>query len=116
MSAVSGFLPYIEIEIKKQMAMGMVSPYFFAPSSKWKYRGKPLIRYSHKVLGIIWRQACREAGESINLYSGLKHSTASQMINESGYDWATCRSPEIGAHWMRSRNMQKWKYQREKHC
>jgi hypothetical protein len=84
--AVSGFLQYIEMEKRKQKAMGLVSPYFFVPASTWKYRGKPLLRYSLKVLGKIWKEACKKVGEDIDLYSGLKHSTASQMINESGYD------------------------------
>ncbi len=83
---VSEFLPFVKTEQEKQRKAGIVSPYFFVPSSRWKYRGKPLLRYSLKVLGIIWKEACRRAGESIDLYSGLKHSTASQMINEDGYD------------------------------
>lgn len=34
---------------------------------------------------IQWKDACRVAGENIRLYAGLRHSTASQMINEMGY-------------------------------
>ena len=96
--AVSAFLPYVDLEQVKQHRAGIVSPYFFVPASGWKYRGKPLLRYSLKVLNKIWKEACKKTGESIDLYSGLKHSTASQMINEEGYtlgevqiagDWAT---------------------------
>jgi hypothetical protein len=33
----------------------------------------------------IWIKACQEAGEDIEMYSGLKHSSCSQYINEKGY-------------------------------
>lgn len=39
-------------------------------------------RYTHKALGLIWRKACKVAGEDIDLYSGLKHSSMSQFVNE----------------------------------
>lgn len=84
--AVSDFLPFIEIEKEKQRKAGIVSPYFFVPSAGVKYRGRHLLRYSLKVLGKIWKDACKQVGEDIDMYSGLKHSTASQMVNESGYD------------------------------
>jgi hypothetical protein len=34
---------------------------------------------------IIWKQACQKVGEDIEMYSGLKHSSCSQYINEKGY-------------------------------
>jgi len=57
------------------------SPFIFTnPRSRYKGR-----RYSHGVLSKMWQSGCKRAGESIRMYAGLKHSTASQMINESGY-------------------------------
>lgn len=41
-------------------------------------------RYTGESLNRIWRKACRLMGESIDLYSGLKHSQCSQDINERG--------------------------------
>jgi hypothetical protein len=33
----------------------------------------------------IWKKACEKVGEDIDMYSGLKHSSCSQYINEKGY-------------------------------
>lgn len=41
-------------------------------------------RYSHSSLSRIWKEACKKVGEDIDLYSGLKHSSCSQFINEKG--------------------------------
>jgi len=41
-------------------------------------------RYTNESLNNIWKKACRKVGESIDLYSGLKHSSCSQYINEKG--------------------------------
>jgi len=41
-------------------------------------------RYTNESLNNIWRTACKSTGESIDLYSGLKHSSCSQAINEHG--------------------------------
>ena len=41
-------------------------------------------RYTNESLNIIWKKACKAAGEDIDLYSGLKHSSCSQYINEKG--------------------------------
>lgn len=41
-------------------------------------------RYTNESLNTIWNRACRQMGESINLYSGLKHSSCSQYVNERG--------------------------------
>lgn len=41
-------------------------------------------RYTGESLNIIWRKACKTVGEDIDMYSGLKHSSCSQMINEQG--------------------------------
>ena len=39
-------------------------------------------RYTNESLNTIWKAACREVGIEIALYSGVRHSRASQMINE----------------------------------
>jgi integrase len=41
-------------------------------------------RYTHESLNIIWKKACIAVEESIDLYSGLKHSSCSQYVNEKG--------------------------------
>ena len=41
-------------------------------------------RYTNESLNNIWKAACKMAGENIDLYSGLKHSSCSQYINEKG--------------------------------
>jgi len=41
-------------------------------------------RYSNNALNRLWRNACKRTGETIDLYSGLKHSSCSQYINEKG--------------------------------
>ena len=41
-------------------------------------------RYTNESLNIIWKKACAQVGESIDMYSGLKHSSCSQYINEKG--------------------------------
>jgi hypothetical protein len=33
----------------------------------------------------IWNTACKSVGEDIGMYSGLKHSSCSQYINEKHY-------------------------------
>jgi len=60
------------------------------------------MRYTHRALSSLWKAACAKVGEPpIRLYAGLKHSTASQMVNEWGYslsdlqeagDWASMNS------------------------
>ena len=41
-------------------------------------------RYTNESLNRLWKTACKKVGENIDLYSGLKHSSCSQMINERG--------------------------------
>ena len=41
-------------------------------------------RYTNESLNILWKKACLKSGENIDLYSGLKHSSCSQYINEKG--------------------------------
>jgi hypothetical protein len=33
---------------------------------------------------MLWKDACKRAGESISKYAGLKHSSCCQYINEKG--------------------------------
>jgi site-specific recombinase XerD len=41
-------------------------------------------RYSNESLNRLWKKAAEAVGENIDLYSGLKHSSCSQYINEKG--------------------------------
>lgn len=56
------------------------SPFFFT-NTTGKLEGK---HYQHDFLVDLWHKAYREVGESIDMYSGLKHSSCSQYINEKG--------------------------------
>jgi len=47
-------------------------------------------RYTRNVMGRIWKEACKAAGESISLYSGLKHSTVTQYLH-AGYSFEELR-------------------------
>jgi integrase len=70
------FEKFIELEFKK----AIISEFFFTcPSSRTK--GK---RYTNEILNRIWKKACKDAGEDIDMYSGLKHSSCSQYVNEKG--------------------------------
>lgn len=41
-------------------------------------------RYTLESLNRLWKAACKKTGEKIDMYSGLKHSTCNQLINEKG--------------------------------
>lgn len=71
----SAMLPVIERLLKAND-----SPFLFVN----RLSRSPGKRYCHKALARIWRNACENVGESIDLYSGLKHSSMSQYINERG--------------------------------
>jgi hypothetical protein len=74
------FEPFLEIEAEKQKRHRILSPFLFVnPMAR-----KPGKRYTGEALNIIWKRACQAAGEDIDLYSGLKHSSCSQYINEKG--------------------------------
>jgi len=68
-------------KIMQKMPIRMDSPYFFV-NPHGKLKGK---HYSHCTMRAIWIKACEKAGEDIDMYSGLKHSSCSQYINEKGY-------------------------------
>ncbi len=74
------FEMFLEIEKKKHIQYGVISQFFFINPGA-KKAGK---RYTNESLNTIWRAACKKAGEDIDLYSGLKHSSCSQYINEKG--------------------------------
>jgi integrase len=73
-------VPWLEVERAKQVKEGILSPYLFV-NPQARRDGK---RYTNEALNILWKAACKEAGEDIDLYSGLKHSSCSQYINEKG--------------------------------
>lgn len=98
---IAEFLPYIEIENDKQRANGIISPYFFV-YSRGKKEGK---HYTHKVLNTLWSEACERTGEHIGMYSGLKHSTASQLVNEYGYN---IHDLQIAGDWARLESVKKY--------
>ena len=74
------FEKYLEIEKAKQIKSGFISNYLFVNPLARK-TGK---RYTNESLNILWKDACKKAGENISLYAGLKHSSCSQHINEKG--------------------------------
>ena len=77
---VTPMLDEFEPYLKQAMRGPIISEFLFTCKSS-KSQGK---RYSNSVLNRIWKAACREAGENIDLYSGLRHSRCSQLINEYG--------------------------------
>lgn len=74
------FKPIMEYMLNEQKQWGIVSPYFFVNPTGHK----PGRHYTNVMLNNLWKVACRVAGESIDLYSGTKHSSCSQYINEKG--------------------------------
>ena len=65
----------------QRMPVYIDSPYFFV-NSFGKLKGK---HYQHDYRVDLWHKACQKVGEDIDMYSGLKHSSCSQYINEKGY-------------------------------
>jgi len=69
-------------KIMKTMQLdNLESPYFFV-NKRGRLVGK---HYSHDCLVGLWKKACLKVGEDIDMYSGLKHSSCSQYVNEKGY-------------------------------
>jgi integrase len=64
------------------------SPYFFTCSES-RQPGKC---YTQFIMARIWKAACARAGESISMYSGLKHSSCCQYINEKGLSLSELQS------------------------
>jgi len=70
-------------KIMERMPVRIDSPYFFVnPHGKLKQEH---YHYQHGYLVDLWHKACEQVGEDIDMYSGLKHSSCSQYINEKGY-------------------------------
>jgi hypothetical protein len=65
-----------------------LSPFFFV-NPRGRMPGKP---YSLKVMEDLWRAACREVGEDIGCYAGLKHSSCSSFLNEKGGSYSELQS------------------------
>lgn len=98
---VTEFEPYLAIEEEKRKRYGIISPYFFVhPHGK-----KEGYHYTHTTLSMLWKAACAKVGESIDLYSGLKHSTASQLINEYGYN---IHDVQMAGDWARLESVKKY--------
>lgn len=72
------FLPVLKI-IKRTE-----SPFVFINMRARRGEG----RYTNESLNVIWKKACSVVGENIDLYSGLKHSSCSQYINERGLSFS----------------------------
>lgn len=68
-------------KIMQKMPIRIDSPYFFV-NPHGKLDGK---HYAIATMEEIWRTACAKVGEDIEMYSGLKHSSISQYINEKHY-------------------------------
>ncbi len=63
------------------MPIRIDSPYFFV-NPEGRLDGQ---HYALETMYKIWRRACEKVGEDIDMYSGLKHSSCSQYINEKHY-------------------------------
>jgi integrase len=94
---VADFEKWMEIEKLK----GIISPFFFV-NPVGKKKGK---HYTVDFLADTWREACKKVGEDIQMYSGTKHSTASQMINENGY---TIHEVQIAGDWASLESVRKY--------
>ena len=66
--------------VMESMTEHCVSPFFFT-NPTGKLEGK---HYQHDFLIDLWHKASASVGEKIDMYSGLKHSSCSQLINECG--------------------------------
>jgi integrase len=60
-------------EIDRLVGMNESCPFMFVQHGR---------RYTEGVLNRVWKKACAAVGEDIELYSGLKHSSMSQFVNE----------------------------------
>ena len=98
---VSDFEPFLAIEEQKQKVNGIISHYFFV-HPRGKLQGK---HYTHKTMNDLWKAARSKVGETIDMYSGLKHSTASQLINEYGYN---IHDVQIAGDWARLESVKKY--------
>jgi len=68
-------------KIMQNMPRHLDSHYFFV-QPHGKLEGK---HYTLATMEDIWNKACKQVNENIDMYSGLKHSSCSQYINEKHY-------------------------------
>ncbi len=68
-------------KIMDKMPIRIDSQYFFV-NPHGKLDGK---HYSLGTMEELWNKACQQVDEAIDMYSGLKHSSCSQYINEKHY-------------------------------
>ena len=68
-------------KIMQKMPVYINSLYFFV-NRRGRLERKP---YQHSGMVDLWHKACEKVGEDIDIYSGLKHSSCSQYINEKHY-------------------------------
>jgi hypothetical protein len=94
-------IPYLEIEKQKQHKLGVVSPYFFV-NPRGKTPGQP---YTWKAWSDTWKAARAKIRETIRPYAGTKHSTASQLINEYGYN---LHDLQMAGDWARLESVKKY--------
>ena len=85
---VSEFQRFLAQVDENHRKAGILSPYFFVSPGGY-LKGKP---YTHAVMSKIWKAACAEAGETISMYAGLKHSSCSQFLNEKGGSYSELQS------------------------
>lgn len=64
---------------KKFLGKAEILSKFFFTNKRSRSEGN---KYTSCTLNKIWKKACKEAGEDIALYDGLKHSSCSQYVNE----------------------------------
>lgn len=75
---VEAFKPIYEGMRKSE---GYLSSQFFFVNPQARTAGK---HYTVEGLRNRWKTACKRVGENIQFYSGTKHSSASQLLNEFG--------------------------------
>lgn len=71
-------------EVAKRQLKQVGDFFFQNPRAKKKGGG----RYTDESLNFLWKKACKDAGESIDLYSGLKHSSCCQYLNDKGLSFS----------------------------
>jgi len=67
------FQPYLK---RLKLSFG---PYLFTCNTS-RMSGQ---RYTREIMSTLWKNACRQLGEDISLYAGMKHSSCCQFINEA---------------------------------
>lgn len=70
------------IPVLRQIRKGTNSFIFVSTRSRFKNK-----RYTLESLNGIWKAACLKTGEKIDMYSGLKHSSVCQYLNEKGLNY-----------------------------